>query len=135
MADVLLNLAEAENELNGPTTQAYEAINAVRVRAALDPLSGLSKEELREAIKQERSWELVGEGTHRKMDLLRWNELEEALQNRLVAEQNDPTAPANLVNVIQETVNGFESHEVLLPIPNDEILLNNNLSQNQGYVD
>ncbi len=135
LADVLLNLAEAENELNGPTTQAYEAINAVRVRAELDPLLGLSKEELREAIKQERSWELVGEGTHRKMDLLRWNELEEALKDRLVAEQNDPTAPANLVNVIQETVDGFESHEVLLPIPNDEILLNNNLSQNQGYVD
>jgi SusD family. len=37
-ADVLLMYAEAENELNGPTQAAYDAINAVRRRAyGLDP--------------------------------------------------------------------------------------------------
>ena len=42
-ADVLLIFAEAENEANGPTAAAYDAVNQLRVRAGLDNLSGLSK--------------------------------------------------------------------------------------------
>ena len=38
-ADVLLMLAEAENEANqGPTALAYEAVNIVRERAGIEPL-------------------------------------------------------------------------------------------------
>ena len=62
-AEVLLVKAEAENELNGPTTSAYEALNAIRRRAYWNPysslqekpsngtpleLSGLSKEQFRQ---------------------------------------------------------------------------------------
>ncbi|MEO7264441.1 MAG: RagB/SusD family nutrient uptake outer membrane protein [Ferruginibacter sp.] len=86
-SDVLLMYAEAENEINGPTTSAYNAINMVRRRGyakaitTADPtvdLSSLSKATFFLAIVRERSLELGGEGV-RKFDLLRWNLLATAL--------------------------------------------------------
>jgi starch-binding outer membrane protein, SusD/RagB family len=81
-SDVLLMFAEAENELNGPTPQAYNAINMVRRRGFGKPIGtidptvdltpGLSKPAFFDAIVRERSFELGGEGI-RKYDLIRWN--------------------------------------------------------------
>ncbi len=71
-ADVLLLLAEAENEVNGPTALAYSAINTVRARAGLAPLAGLSGQEaFRHAVRNERRFELYGE-FQRRWDLIRW---------------------------------------------------------------
>ncbi|MEO0897484.1 MAG: RagB/SusD family nutrient uptake outer membrane protein [Bacteroidota bacterium] len=71
-ADVLLLLAEAENEQNGPTTLAYEMINQVRARAGLAELSpGLDQMAFREAVRLERRHELYGE-FQRRWDLRRW---------------------------------------------------------------
>lgn len=62
-AEVLLNYAEAENELNGPSTEAYSKINEVRRRAKLPDLTtGLSKEQFSDSLYTERVHELVGEG-------------------------------------------------------------------------
>lgn len=87
-ADVLLMFAEAENEINGPTNLAYDAINKVRRRgfgkpittadASVDLPAGLNKSTFFSAIVRERSLELGGEGV-RKYDLLRWNLLATAL--------------------------------------------------------
>ena len=87
-SDVLLMFAEAENEINGPTVAAYNAVNAVRRRgfgkpintadATVDLPAGLSKSDFFKAIVRERSLELGGEGV-RKYDLLRWNLLATAL--------------------------------------------------------
>lgn len=81
-SDVLLMYAEAENELNGPTSAAYNAINQVRRRgygksisspdATVDLAAGLSKSSFFTAVVKERSLELGGEGI-RKYDLIRWN--------------------------------------------------------------
>lgn len=81
-SDVMLMFAEAENEINGPTTAAYNAVNQVRRRgygksittanAAVDLPAGLSKADFFTAIVKERSLELGGEGV-RKYDLIRWN--------------------------------------------------------------
>jgi hypothetical protein len=81
-SDVLLMLAEAENEINGPTAIAYNAINQVRRRgygkpittvdATVDLPGGLGKIPFFERIVKERSLELGGEGV-RKYDLIRWN--------------------------------------------------------------
>lgn len=81
-ADVLLMYAEAENELNGPTSSAYDAINQIRRRGFGKPIntpditvdlpSGLSKGDFFTALVKERSFELGGEGI-RKYDLIRWN--------------------------------------------------------------
>ncbi len=62
-ADVLLNYAEAENELNGPTSLALENVNKIRRRAKLADLPGsLTKEQLADSIYRERGWEFIGEG-------------------------------------------------------------------------
>jgi starch-binding outer membrane protein, SusD/RagB family len=80
-SDVLLMFAEAENELNGPTASAYNALNMVRRRGFGKPintpdatvdLSGLDKTNFFKALVRERSFELGGEGV-RKFDLIRWN--------------------------------------------------------------
>ncbi|MEY4381586.1 MAG: hypothetical protein RJA92_966 [Bacteroidota bacterium] len=81
-SDVMLMFAEAENEINGPTTAAYNAVNQVRRRgygkpiatanAAVDLPAGLNKADFFTAIVKERSLELGGEGV-RKYDLIRWN--------------------------------------------------------------
>ncbi|WP_295731253.1 RagB/SusD family nutrient uptake outer membrane protein [uncultured Muribaculum sp.] len=87
-ADVLLMYAEAENELNGPTADAKEALKKVR-RRAFDPslhaemveayVEGLAgPEAFFNAIVNERAWEFGGEGI-RKYDLARWNKYSETL--------------------------------------------------------
>jgi hypothetical protein len=87
-ADVLLMFAEAENELNGPTAAAYNAINMVRRRGYGKPVStvdptvdipaGLTKAEFFKYLVRERALELGGEGI-RKYDLIRWNLLSTAI--------------------------------------------------------
>ena len=76
------DVAEAENEINGPTALAYNAINMVRRRGYGKPISttdltvdlpaGLSKTAFFDAVVKERALELGGEGV-RKYDLIRWN--------------------------------------------------------------
>jgi hypothetical protein len=81
-ADVLLIKAEAINELkHGPDADAYEAINQVRRRAykhfpvtapSSDDLSaGLSYEQFRDSLRDERFFEFVYE-QQRFFDLVRW---------------------------------------------------------------
>lgn len=74
-SDVLLNYAEVENYLNGPTEDAYSKLNAVHNRSNSNPIAtGLSKEAFDDAIFQERVWEFIGEG-HLYYDELRTNRL------------------------------------------------------------
>lgn len=82
-ADVLLMLAESENELNGPNNIAQSALKQVRMRAFPTALwstkvdayvasvSG-GKAAFFDAIVNERAWEFGGEML-RKFDLVRWN--------------------------------------------------------------
>lgn len=75
-SDILLMVAEAENELSTtPTNLAYECLDAVRTRANIMPLSGngLTKEQFREVIKKERAMEFCFEAT-RRWDLIRWGD-------------------------------------------------------------
>ncbi|HOY51765.1 MAG TPA: RagB/SusD family nutrient uptake outer membrane protein [Prolixibacteraceae bacterium] len=81
-SDVLLMLAEAENELNGPTADARAALQRVRQRAFPESAwaikvdqyitnASASKEKFFEAIVDERAWEFGGEMI-RKYELIRW---------------------------------------------------------------
>ncbi len=67
-AEVLLTFAEARNEnLSAPDTEVYDAVNQIRQRPSvnLPPLpSGLSKDQMREAIRLERRLEFAFEGMH-----------------------------------------------------------------------
>lgn len=118
-ADVLLMFAEASNEANGgPTAQAYEALNQVRERArfnmadsVLPDLSGLTQSGFRDAVLQERNWELAGEGK-------RWFDLKRT--NRLLDE-------------LKEDGKNIQGRNRLFPLPNLELELNNDWQQNEGY--
>ena len=114
-ADVLLMYAEALNEINnGPNTEAYNAINKVRNRADLDDLpAGLSYQDFKDAVLQERQWEFVMEG-HRWYDLVRFGKLVER------------------VTLAKPTANVKANH-VLFPVPQKEIYYNPALTQNDGY--
>lgn len=65
-ADVLLMHSESLNEVNGtPDSNTLMGINLVRKRAGQAEIEvGISKDELRELIWEERKWELCFEGVH-----------------------------------------------------------------------
>lgn len=86
-ADVLLMLAEAENEVNKqPTDLAYTAINLVRKRAGIPELKNLSYDQFQQELRDERARELCFESI-RKFDLVRWGIYLERMQNTLVRQQ------------------------------------------------
>ncbi|GHV49789.1 membrane protein [Bacteroidia bacterium] len=73
LSEVLLMYAEAQNEISGPDTTVYEAINKIRARVNMPPLpKGLTKSQMREKIRHERKIELAFEGV-RYFDLKRWH--------------------------------------------------------------
>ncbi|MBJ6367188.1 RagB/SusD family nutrient uptake outer membrane protein [Snuella sedimenti] len=80
-AEILLTYAEAKNEASGPDSSVYEAINTIRARPSVNmpPLpDGLSKEQMREAIRHERRVELLLEGI-RYSDIRRWGIAEQVM--------------------------------------------------------
>jgi len=124
-AEVLLMYAEALNEQNQPA-QAVTYLNMIRARARLgtgnenraDPANytgPAAQAAVREAIFQERRWELAHEGK-RWFDLLRRGQDYFMSQLRL-----DPEAT------------GLDPNDMLWPVPQDELDLNKNLTQNPGY--
>lgn len=67
-AEVLLTYAEARNELlSAPDSKVYDAVNQIRQRPSVDlpPLpEGLTKDQMRDAIRLERRLEFAFEGIH-----------------------------------------------------------------------
>ncbi|MEI6408558.1 MAG: RagB/SusD family nutrient uptake outer membrane protein [Bacteroidota bacterium] len=112
-ADFLLLLAEAYNE-SGDAASALTNINLVRQRPNVNmpALSGLAQQAIRQAIYNERKWELAFEG-HRYFDLVRWG-----IAGTVLRAQG------------RTFIDG--KHE-LMPIPVSEITLNPKLVQNPGY--
>ncbi|NLR93627.1 RagB/SusD family nutrient uptake outer membrane protein [Flammeovirga agarivorans] len=139
VADALLIYAEAANEVNGgPTADAYTQINRLRNRAGLENLQeGLSQEDFRLAVWQERRVELHGE-CKRKFDLVRQNRLKEMADNRDVyyTSADNPEWKLNVerdsILVTYEPV-PYPRHEYIWPIPAEELTLNANWDQNSGY--
>ncbi len=123
-AEVLLMMAEAENELNGPTQTVYNAIDAIRTRPGIDlpPLAaGLDKAEMREKIRHERRIELAFEG-ERYFDLKRWKIIG-AVMNGLT----EPTLPLYKPY--------FEDRFYQWPLPQSEIDKSNGvLKQHPAYI-
>lgn len=112
-ADVLLMYAEAENEANGPGA-AYAAINQVRRRASMPEFSGMSQAEFRDAVRQERSYELAFE-CKRWFDLKRWGTWLEVLKA-------DPVAGPRI-----------QAFHRWAPLPQQELDNSPGLVQNPGY--
>ena len=135
-SDVLLMVAESENEVNGtPTTLAYQCLNAVRTRAGVDAYAegSLSKDAFRQAVKDERAMELCFEYT-RRFDLIRWGEyIKDMNELAPLAQQGDGS-----------NWNGGDKYSVwtyfqisdaynYFPIPDSEISVNKKITQNPGW--
>ncbi len=110
-SDLLLMHSEAENEVNGPTANALYGINRVRERAGLTLLktTDFTKETFREAIYQERLWELCAEG-HAWFDMKRMDLMKKRITKFTV-----------------------EDKHYVFPIPQNELDANPNLIQNNLY--
>lgn len=121
-ADVLLMYAEASNEVSGPATKAYDALNATRTRAQLASLTGLTKEQFREEVWKERWYELCFENIT-WFDMVR---LRKAFNVTTKKFDNYVGHKFSYGPVITE-------RELLFPIPTTEIRNNGNLKQNTGY--
>lgn len=130
-ADLLLMKAEALNEANNePTNEAYDAINQVRKRAGLEPLSGLNYEEFREAVYTENRKELVAEGQG-------WYTLQrfwDIATNRIYEHaEYDEQFPGRQFGPRLNNLNIEEPKHRLFPIPASAINRNSELTQNPGY--
>ncbi|MFK7807367.1 MAG: RagB/SusD family nutrient uptake outer membrane protein [Saprospiraceae bacterium] len=112
LADVILLLAEAENEL-GNTAGASTALNQIRNRVNLPNTTAAGQAELRTAIQKERRLELAFEG-HRWFDLKR--------TGRAVS----------VMNALGRNYN-VEDFELWWPVPQSELDRNPKLTQNEGY--
>ncbi len=86
LGDVALMAAECENERpGGNPNAAFEYIREIRERAfatqeEAEAILGLSQDQFRQAIYDERKWELAGEA-HRRYDLIRWGILLDVVQD------------------------------------------------------
>jgi hypothetical protein len=122
-ADVLLMYAEALNNL-GRTADAYPFVDRVRERAGLEKLSvvkpGLSQAQFLQQLMHERVTELTGECV-RWNDLARWGYFD------------DPAKLEELKRRDPEFENFQIPRNKYMPIPQSEIDINPNLTQNTGW--
>ncbi len=134
-AEVLLNYAEAANEYEGPTANVYAAVEAIRQRAGLDPYqlpAGLTREQMRGWIQQERRIELAYEG-HRFWDVRRWKiapQTENIQSEGMEVNRNGNTVAYKRFNV---TKHNFRPAMYLWPFPISETGKSPELVQNPGY--
>lgn len=140
-AEILLNYAEAINE-TGQTTLAYEKIIQLRHRAGIDPgpddlyglEPGMTKEQMREVIRNERRIELAFED-HRWHDIRRWK-IAMVVNNAFnKAMKVNNLGGGNFSYEIVETIrrHNFRPEMYLLPIPDGEIRKMPAVVQNPGW--
>jgi hypothetical protein len=122
MPEVMLIYAEAINEVSGPNTKAYTQINAIRSRAKLPALSGLSQDAFRTAVWKERYHELAYENKA-YFDIQRTRQTYDVANNRFV----------NVVGFKGEVGPAFQEKYLLWGIPSAEINNNKKLTQNPGW--
>lgn len=135
-AEVLLNFAEARNEvLSAPDQEVYNAVEAIRRRAGLDPFelrSGLSKAEMRTVIMHERRKELAFE-EHRFYDVRRWKLAETVFDKPLHGMLIFQTGTGTIRQEVPVLQMNFEKRMYLAPIPFSEVIKNPKMVQNPGW--
>jgi hypothetical protein len=125
LADIILLAAEANNQL-GNTTDAAALLNQIRTRAGLPNTTATTQGALAIAILNERQLELVFECS-------RWNDLLRADANGII----------NIVNLMGTQVDSHgtnlnynmnpDKYQYIFPVPQEDLQLNKNLTQNPGY--
>jgi hypothetical protein len=114
-AEVLVNRAEALNEISGPNQESIDLLNQVRSRSNAPDYNLAdfpTKESLRDQILVERGWEFHAEG-HRRRSLIRHGSF--------------------ISDALARGKANAKSHHVLFPIPEQDLDSNSALEQNPGY--
>ncbi len=115
-SEVILMVAEAENEINGPSLNAYTALNTIRDRVSASPApTGMNQEQFRSFVLAERAREFALEGI-RRFDLLRWG-VYLPVMNKITSGQNSISKVRSLKNL-------------LLPLPLNELNSNTAIKGN-----
>jgi len=135
LAEMLLNYAEARNEADGPVADVYTAVNRVRTRATMPNLpAGLTKDQMRLRIQNERRVELAFEG-HRYWDARRWNIAKTVFNGSFYGMKVIKTGATTFSYTPYQIENRiFKEYMNLYPIQQREILANPNLVQNPGWT-
>lgn len=115
LAEQYLIRAEAEAQLNDLTSAAND-LNIIRNRAGLPNTTATTQADLLTAIYHERQVELFTEWGHRWFDLKRTGRLNSVMS--VVTPQKGGT---------------WSPNGALFPVPQSEITINPNLTQNPGY--
>ena len=147
-AEVLLTYAEAMNEANGPSSDVYDAIDQLRNRAGMATLTeampGLSKEQMREVIRNERRIELAFEGL-RWADIRRWEIGEQVMVDALGYDADflkegqypgDGMGTSEGWKYVSKIIDERQfnpAKDYLWPIPREEMTSNENMVQNPYY--
>ncbi|MDY2642441.1 MAG: RagB/SusD family nutrient uptake outer membrane protein [Mediterranea sp.] len=154
-AEVLLTYAEAKNELDPLSQEAFDAVNQVRRRVGMPDLQKTdaskptycgTQDDLRQRIRNEWRVEFALEGGKRQWDIRRWGIAKEVLNKplyglkyKLVDSPNAVDGDGGKICILYEGENyvggttSYKDHNYVYPIPQKEIDLNPNLTQNDGY--
>lgn len=154
-AEVLLTYAEAMNELSGLDSRAFDAVNQVRRRVGMPDLQNTdaskptycaSQDDLRQRIRNEWRVEFALEGGKRQWDIRRWGIASEVLnapfyglKYKMVTSDEAVEGDGGQICILYQgenvvlTGSKYEEHNYVYPIPQSEIDLNPNLTQNEGY--
>ena len=154
-AEVLLTYAEAMNELKGLSGEAFDAVNQVRKRVGMPPLQNTdaslptycgTQDALRQRIRNEWRVEFALEGGKRQWDIRRWGIAKDVLnapflglKYRLVESPDAKPEDGGQICILYEGDNvvlagsKYQDHNYVYPVPQKEIDLNPNLTQNPGY--
>ncbi|RYY18425.1 MAG: RagB/SusD family nutrient uptake outer membrane protein, partial [Sphingobacteriaceae bacterium] len=140
-ADILLDFAEAQNEVSGPTTEVYQVLKDIRQRAGIQAGSNnnyglktaMTQAEMRTTIRNERRIELAFEES-RYWDIRRWKTAETVMNQPRLGLSIIRTGTQLSYNTVTALVTKFSSPAMYLyPIPYNEVLKNPNMKQNPGW--
>ncbi len=132
-AEVLLNYAEAKNELSGPDASVYDAINKIRQRAGQPNLpGGLDQAGMRDRIRRERRIELAFEGKY-FYDMKRWKTSEKIFSQPIMGMLITSSGGVLSYTKIPVRTVTYNPAKVLDAIPQYALDQNQKLTQNPGY--
>ncbi len=136
--DILLLTAEAINEAEGPKAEVYDLLDQIRKRAGMpnvDRAALSTKEALRTAIRNERVYELAGEGWMYP-DWQRWYAHNDADFKYYVENQKVYSADHKYVLPLQQvSTRTFQKRNWRYAIPKTQMEVSTKLVQSEGWVD
>ncbi|MNE09065.1 SusD family protein [compost metagenome] len=143
-AEVLLTIAEAKIELGRLDEEMYQSLDMVRERAGMPKVNRIkyaSKDKLRELVRRERRAEFAFEGL-RRADIIRWDIAKNVLNGKAEGswmgvinadESNEDKRLIQIGEPISVETRQFQPFNRYLPISQQQIDLNKNLTQTPGY--